>query len=268
MNSSKTRYPHNLKEVLQETSFENIFDNNMFSSYLAEELYLPQIEEPRKIQNSVIGEPRHPQYVKSALVNQTFSYIGFIKRSENHHFKKFLPILYQELNRFLSVFEEIIFSMNVSISVDIYKEMKQGYENFLNLYRNNRTRKRAAWIEEIWKRQKNYLEKIDMLLETLKVSGRVFDFSDEPLFSELMLICKEYYNDVPEDQPTDADCRFVVNVNVKAYRDEEPKIVWSGDRHILKLMELINKETIIRDMPAPIVLRSAYYPHHYAHLYP
>ncbi len=267
MNNTNARYPYNLKSVLEENSFENIFDNNMFSSFIADELYLPQIEEPRKIQNSTIGEPRHPQYVKSALINQTFSFIGFIKRSENHRFQEYLPILYQELNLFLSVFEEIIFDMNVSVSVDIYREMKEGYENFLNLYQN-RPRKGLEWIEELWKRQKNYLEKLDMLLETLNVSGRVFDFSDEPLFSDIMLLCRKYFRGLSEDQPTDTDCRFVANVHVKAYRDREPKTVWSGDRHILKIMELINRETIINDMPAPIFLRSAYYPHRFAQLFP
>ncbi len=261
------RYPYTLKDVLIENSFENILDNNMFSSFIRDELPLPQVEDPRKNNHSGGEIPRHPEFVRAPKINQVFSYIGYIKRTRNRGLENYLPMLFYELNLFMSVLEDCIFNLDVMTSEDIYQETKRGYENFQKLYQN-RSKPEAEWIEEIWKRQKNYLEKIDMLSETLKARGHVFDFSDEPLFDKIVSTCKTRLEHTSEDTPDETDYRFVANSYVKAFCDRQPKTLWSGDKHILQIMECIHDDVSLRNEFPSIRLRAGYFPQHFAHLFP
>ena len=261
------RYPYTLKDVLKENSFENILDNNMFSSFIRKDLPLPQVEDPRKTNHTGGGTPRHPEFVKAPKINQVFSYIGYIKCTRNQNLKKYLPMLYYELNLFMSVLEDCIFNLDVMTSEDIFQETKRGYENFRICYKN-RTKPEVEWIEEIWKRQKFYLENIDMHSDTLKARGHVFDISGEPLFDKIVSTCKERLESAGDDPPDETDYRFVANSYVKAFCDRKPKTLWSGDKHILQIMECINDDASLKDQFPPIHLRAAYFPHHYAHLFP
>ena len=264
---TKSRYPYILKTLLEANDFENILDNNMFSSFIHEDLPLPKVGDPRKVNRNGKEITRPPEFVKAPKINQVFSYIGYIKCTRNQNLKKYLPMLYYELNLFMSVLEDCIFNLDVMTSEDIFQETKQGYANFCNIY-YNRPKQEAEWIEEIWKRQKFYLEKIDMLSDTLKACGNVFDFSGEPLFDKIVSTCKERLEGTGDDPPDETDYRFVANSYVKAFCDRKPKTLWSGDKHILQIMECINDDASLKDQFPPIHLRAAYFPHHYAHLFP
>ncbi len=262
------KYPDSLKLVLQETPHENILDSNMFSSYIPEELSVPKIEDPRKTQRSVNGITRHPGYVRSGEINQIFTYIGFIKRTDNRGYREYLPLLFRELNRFLRVFEDVVYSLDVAIPEEIYAEQKEGLENFTVSY-DGQPRNRIAWIEKIWKQQKIYLENIDMLVETLKLRGQVFDFGDDPLCLAIVAFCKNFFSRDSAERPGFNDYRFVANCCAKAVKDNEPKTIWSGDTHISRILKaLYGKESgLVGDLPE-IYLRASYAPRRFARLFP
>jgi len=262
------RYPDSLKSVLQDNNFENILDSNMFSAYIPEELPVPKIDDPRKTQAYQGGILRHPEYIKSNQINQIFTYIGFIKRTDNKGYREYLSILFSALNRFLRVLEEIVFELDVTISREIYEEQKAGLENFLQSYKAQ-THNRIAWIEKIWKHQKIYLENIDMLMETLKLRGYVFDFSQDPLYKAVVGFCSNFFCDVTSECPGITDYNFVANCCAKAALDKKPKTIWSGDLHIADILEALysNKSTLRNKFPQ-IYLRASYAPRHYAQLFP
>ena len=80
--------------------------------------------------------------------------------------------MFDALRQFLKIFEEIVYSLDVTIPQEIYLEQKDGFENFLVSY-DAQTRNRITWIEDIWRQQKLYLENMDMLVETLKLRGQI-----------------------------------------------------------------------------------------------
>ncbi len=260
-------YPYSLKSVLQQNQFENILDSNIFSAYIPRELPIPRIDDPRKTQVSQQGVARHPGYVRSAQINQIFNYIGFIKRAENRKYKEYLPMLFRELNRFLKVLEEIVFTLDVTISEEIYVEQKNGLKNFLASY-NRQPHHGIEWIEKIWKQQKIYLENIDMLIETLKVSGRVFDFNEESLYKTIITFCKNIFNYNSSEDPADNDLNFVANCCLKAARDNEPKTIWSGDMYICKILRLLYNTSDLKKEFPQIYLRASYDPLNYTQLFP
>lgn len=261
------RYPYSLKSVLRHNKFENILDSNIFSAYIPRELPIPRIADPRKTQVSPHGVARHPGYVRSAQINQIFNYIGFIKRTDHKRYRKYLPILFQELNRFFRVLEEIVFTLNVTISEEIYLEQKRGLENFLASY-HKQAHHEIKWIEKIWKHQKIYIENIDSLIETIKVHGRVFDFKGDPLYQAIISSCKDLFSDISSERPANTDYNFVANCCAKATHDNEPKTIWSGDMHILKILKtLYNKSDLKKELPQ-IYLCASYDPLHYAQLFP
>jgi hypothetical protein len=260
-------YPYSLKTVLEQNEFENIMDNNMFSAFIPEELPVPRIDEPRKSQISERGIARHPEYIRCAQINQIFSYIGFIKRTRNDSFRQYLPLLFQQLNLFLSVFEEIVFNLDVKISEDIYKERKKGLENFIEFYQR-RPKDGLEWLEDIWKRQKHYLEQLDMLTETLKIRGHVFDFSGESSFQEIIKVCRNKLNGNDPESPNDTDYGFVANSCLKAFSDREPKTIWSGDRHVLRILDAIYNKSDLKGEFPKVYLRATYFPRNYAILFP
>jgi len=108
---------------------------------------------PRKSKIPNGTERRHPAFVKSSEINQIFNYIGFIKRMNNRKYAKYLPMLFQELRRFVRVVEEIIYTPAISISEDIYVELHTGLQNFFDAYQA-RSCDKDSWVEEIWKNQK------------------------------------------------------------------------------------------------------------------
>ena len=260
-------YPYSLKSALQQNRFENIVDSNMFSAYIPRELPVPRIDDPRKSQVFKRGVARYPGYVKSAQINQIFNYTGFIKRIDNREYREYLPVLFRELNRFLRVLEEIVFTLDVTIPKEIYAEQKKGIENFLASY-HGRSRHGIEWIEEIWKRQKNYLEKVDMLMETLKVRGRVFDFSENPLYEAIVTSCKALFNNVNSEYPADTDFGLVANCCLRAACDNKPKTIWSGDAHILMILRILYDKSDLKKEFPQIYLRAGYYPLHYAQSFP
>lgn len=255
--------------MLQKERFENVLDSNIFSAYIARELQIPRVDDPRKIQKgpSGVGGKRYHGYVYSAKINQIFNYIGFIKRMEHRDYSQYLSVLFQELNLFLKVMEEVVYTLNVSIPIEVYDEHRRGLENFTKNYPPS-SEHQVEWIGSIWKNQKFYLEQIDMLIETLKVRGKVFDFRDNPLYETLVNTCRTIDNTKAEDPPDEANVRFIAESCVKAATDGEPKVLWSGDRHVLKVLKHIYKNRDVTSAFPQIYLRSGYDPLNHARIFP
>jgi len=261
------RYPYSLKLVLGQNRFENIVDSNIFSAYLSLDLPVPQIDDPRKTQSYRHQTQRHPGYVRSVQINQIFNYLGFIKRLKNRQYRPYLPILYQELKKFLMVIEDIVYSGYISISEDIYDEQKKGIENFFSSYRG-RSGSQVKWIEKIWKHQKNYIENIDMLIETLKTSGQVFNYRGDPLHDAILRFFKDRFDRINSDPPSNTDIHFVASCISKAARDNEPKTIWSGDKDITKILEALYVSAELKAKLPRLNQRGNYNPFNYAQLFP
>lgn len=262
------RYPHSLKSALQESRFENILDANMFTAYIPRDLSIPRFIDPRKTLLDV-GTYRQPGHVRSRYINQVFSCIGYIKRMQNMDHLKYLPILYEELGRFFLVMEDITYSLDIRTPLEIYDAQKRGLGCFLSSYQAPRDRD-TEWIDKIRKHQLLYLEKIDTLIETLKTRGSVFDCSKEPLYAKVLSICHRFANSDATGSNTTVDtgCRFLANCCAKAARDGQSKVIWSGDTHILKLLQHIYTIPEIRGAFPQIYMRSSYDPMNFAPLFP
>jgi len=261
------RYPYSLKSALGNNRFENILDSNIFSAYLSPDLPIPQIEDPRKIQSNPPLIQRHPGYVPSSQINQVFNYIGFIKRLRHREYRAYLPILYRELKKFLIVIQDIVYSGYISITEDIYEEQKKGIENFLSYY-NIRESSRVKWIEKIWKQQKYYIENIDMLIETLKISGQVFNYRGDPLYDTILQFLEDRFHWKTSDPTTITDIHFVANCIAKAVKDNEPKTIWSGDKDITKILEALYDNVELKIKLPQLIQRGNYNPFNYAQLFP
>ncbi len=262
------KYPHSLRAVLEQNRHENILDSNMFSAYIPSDLPVPRIDDPRKTQVSGNGAPRHPGYVRSSQINQVFTYIGFIKRTDNRAFRQYLPVLFHALKEFLKVFEDIVYSLDIAIPREIYVEQKDGFENFLASY-SSQTRNRIAWIEDIWKHQKLYLENMDMLVDTLELRGRIFDCKQDPLYGMIVDFCNDVMGSGDSDRPSKTDFRFVANCCAKAVRDNASKTIWSGDLHIVKILEnLYAEQSELKKYLPEMLLRAGYGPRCYTQLFP
>lgn len=261
------RYPYLLKSVLQQNTFENIADSNIFSACIPRDLPVPKIIDSRRTQTLLNRIPRHPGYISSNHIDQIFSYIGFVKRVKNQEYRPYLPLLFQGLNRFLRVLEEIVYAPDIAISKDIYVEQKEGLKNFF-AYFHGRTNYNIEWIEKIWKNQKNYLENIDMLLETLKLSGQVFDFKEDLLYKTIVTFCNEYFRGDTAAPPSNTDISFVANCFSRAARDREPKTIWSGDMHITRILNALYGNSDIATTLPQIYQRASYTPHNFTQLFP
>jgi hypothetical protein len=165
------------------------------------------------------------------------------------------------------VIEKVVFEPSISISEDIYDELREGLQNFFDAYQK-RTCDRDGWIDQIWRHQKFYLEHVDMLLKTLKINGQVFDMKSDPLHTQIVTFCKNYYKDRFLPPPEDTDIDFVANVCVKASRDNKPKTIWSGDRHIYDLLKIIYKNANLASKFPQIYLRASYQPLMFTLLFP
>jgi len=261
------RFPYSFRMALEQTRIENLFDSNMFSAYIPRELLIPRIDDPRQTQRRPIGVERHPGYVHSPKIDQIFSFIGFVKRIENEAYRQYLPTLYKELTLFLRVIEDIVYRLNIAIPAEIYQEQKRGLERFFIAYRENAGRK-IEWIGKIWKSQKFYLEHLDMLIETLKMRGRVFDFSEDPLYEEILLVCHGCVDAGEWEAPGEKDIRCVANCCAKAARDGESKNLWSGDRHILSILKVLYAESALCARFPQIYLYSSYEPGNHSQWFP
>jgi hypothetical protein len=231
-------YPYILKSLFERNEYENIVDSNILSAYIPSGFPIPHLSDPRKIQITNSGALRHPMYIRSPHINQIFNYIGFIKRTHDKELSKYLPLLFYELKQFIHVLEDVIFEPCISISEDIYEELYDGLQNFFDAYRK-RICIKGNWVEAIWKHQKLYLEHIDMLVETLKLNGQVFNMASDPLKMEIVKFFDDYFRENFIIPPEDTDIHFVANVCSKAAWDKAPKTIWSGDRHIYIISNFI-----------------------------
>jgi hypothetical protein len=261
------RYPYSLKTVLEKNQFENIVDSNIFAACLPPDLPVPQIDDPRKTQSYRHQTQRHPGYVRSGQIDQIFNYIGFIKRLKNREYRSYLPILYRELKQFFKVLEEIVYSQDISISEDIYNEQKSGLQNFFSSY-HRRGDSQIKWIEKIWKQQKNYIENIDMLIETLKLSGQVFSYREDPLYKAIVTFCEDYFRRTTSDPPSSRDVHFVANCFSRAARDNEPKTIWSGDKDITHILKALYDNADLEIELPQLYQRGNYIPYNYTQLFP
>lgn len=263
-----TYYPYILKDLFKRNRYENIVDSNILTPYIPENASVPEIKDPRKTQNlHSNGGLRYPGYVKSSQINQIFNYIGFIKRMNKREYAVYLPMLFKELNRFIRVVEELVYAPCISISSEIYMELNEGLQNFFSAY-YNRDRNNEDWIEEIWKYQKIYLDNIDTFLKSLQFIGRVFDMRSSPLHGEIVKFCRFHFYDERRDPPNTTDINFVANCCTKAAMDNESKTIWSGDRHITRLLKaLYNRSDLPRQFPQ-IYLRASYMPLYFNQLFP
>jgi hypothetical protein len=260
-------YPYILKNLFENNEYENIVDSNILSAYIPLNFPVPQVAEPRKTQAPPKGMNRHPAFARSERINQIFNYIGFIKRIHNKDFEPYLPMLFAELKRFIQVLEDVVYEPSISISEDIYDELHAGLQNFFDAY-NTRTCIKDTWIDKIWRHQKFYLEQVDMLLKALKLNGQVFDHKSDPLHKELVAFCKNYFSDHSLNPPEDTDIFFVANVCAKAAWDNEPKTIWSGDRHIHQLLKIIYQHSDLASKFPQIYLRASYLPFLFTQLFP
>ncbi|MCP4133399.1 MAG: hypothetical protein GY754_20695 [bacterium] len=260
-------YPDSLKEELQKSEYENIVDTNIFSAYITEDLDIPPIEDPRKAHHASDENMRHPEYIRSIQINQAFSYIGFVRRINNKELGEYLPVVFDVLKHFIRIVEEIVMEALVAIPEEIYTEQNRGYQQFLESFHRRKSQKKD-WTEKIWKHQKIYLERINMLLETLKVSGQVFNYESDPVYEKVVSFCRKYFHNAQMDPPGEADIHFVANCCARAVRDNQPKMIWSGDMHIVKIIRgLYYKSPLHSEFPQ-LYVRSGYMPLQYQLLFP
>lgn len=239
----------------------------MFAAYIPRELAIPRIKDPRKTHKPHEGISRHPGYVSSSYINQVFNYIGFIKRTRNSDYQQYLPMLFHELNLFLTVMEDIAYNLNITTPVEIYEEQKKGLECFFNVYRT-RSGGDIEWINDVWRHQKLYLERMDMLFETLKIRGRVFDLSSEGLYEKIFSFCSQAIARNHLDKPNKSDLGFIANSCTKSALEQQPKILWSGDKHMLEMLKLIYNDPGLRGLFPQVYLYSSYDPHNHARWFP
>jgi hypothetical protein len=263
------RYPQSLKSALQRSRYDNVLDSNMFSAYIPRDMDIARPEDPRRTKALNVGMFRQPGHIPSTHINQIFSYMGFIKRTQNWTYRKYLPMLYKELGEFLKVMEDIAYNLDIGVPLEIYEEQKRGFENFSRTY-HGRQDDGVEWIGKIWKHQMLYLEQIDMLIEALKARGKVFDYSGEPLYARIFSVCREFAAGGKTESETtiDTDCRFVANCCTKAALDRHPIVIWSGDTHILMILRNIyTVPKIFRAFPQ-VYLHSSYDPLSFAEVFP
>lgn len=258
------RYPYALKTALQQSRFENILDANMFTAYIPRGADIPRFTDPRRNGTMGVGTFRQPGHVNFPHINQVFSCIGYIKRIQNLDNLKYLPVLYEELGRFLNVMEDITYSLDVMLTQEIYEAHRRGFESFSGAYHTPRS-KDVEWIENVRKHQFLYLEKIDALIETLNARGCVFDHSEEPLYGAILSACRGLAD---PDPSFDTGCRFVASCCTRAALDGRPKVAWSGDGQVLKLLKHVYTIPDIRGAFPQVYLRSSYYPMNFAELFP
>ncbi|MDD5008156.1 MAG: hypothetical protein PHU49_15330 [Syntrophorhabdaceae bacterium] len=260
-------YPQSVFRALQQSPFENILDSNMFAVYISRELTIPRVQDPRRTQKPYDGISRHPSYVSSSYINQVFNYLGFIKRTQNSSYQQYLPVLFHELNHFLTVMEDIVYNLNIAAPVEVYEEQKKGLECFFNVYRT-RSGGNLEWINDVWRHQKLYLERMDMLFETLKLGGRIFDFSSEQLYERIFSFCSQAIARNNLDKPNKNDLGLIANSCAKSALEQQPKIIWSGDKHMLEMLKLIYNDPLVRDQFPQIYLYSSYDPRDHAQWFP
>lgn len=261
------RYPYSLKTVLEKNQYENIVDSNIFVACLPQDLPVPKIDDPRKTQASHHRTQRYPGYIRSGQIDQIFNYIGFIKRVKNREYRSYLPLLYRELKRFLKVLEEIVYSQVIAISEDIYNEQKRGLHNFFTSYHGH-SHHNIKWIGKIWKSQKNYIENIDMLIETLKLSGQVFSYREDPLYETIVTFCEDYFRRATSEPPSSTDIHFVANCFSRAVKDKEPKTIWSGDKDITNILKALYGNADLKIELPQLYQRGNYIPYNYTQLFP
>jgi len=262
------RFPYCLRSALQESRFENILDSNMFTAYIPRDADIPRFADPRRSSLNM-GTYRQPGHVQSRYINQVFSCIGYIKRVHDLDHLKYLPRLYEELGRFLVVMEDIAYSLDIRTSRDIYEAQKRGFEGFFAGYHHQTPHNHDPQVDTIRKHQLLYLEKIDTLIETLKTRGHVFDCSEEPLYARVLSSCRDLSRDDPAAAGTmETASRFVANCCAKAALDGDPKVIWSGDTQVLKLLRHVYSVPDLSSNFPQVYLRSSYDPMNFAALFP
>jgi hypothetical protein len=93
--------------------------------------------------------------------------------------------------------------------------------------------------------------------------------SEDPLYDEIVRFLSDRFAGETDEQPSITDYRFVANCCLKALREDEPKTVWSGDIHIIRILEaLYGKDSGLSERLPEIYLRASYTPRHYEQLFP
>jgi len=265
--AKRNTYPDSLKTALHQNEFENIADSNIFTAFIPEDLPIPQVKDPRKTEDSQSGTPRHPGYMRATFINQVFSYIGYIKRSKNEKFRKHLPVLFSALNQFIRILVDIIFKPDLITTEDIFVEQQSGFKNFVNMF-HHRKQLNEKWIENIWIHQKLFLDNIDRALNSLKRRGKVFEYKNDSFHETIVSTCRFYFKEHQAEMPGDTDLNFVANCCLRAALDGRPKTIWSGDRHIERILKSIfSQPRLSKDIPQ-IYQRANYFPHHYRQIFP
>ncbi len=201
------------------------------------------------------------------FINQVFSYIGYIKRSKNEKFKEHLPILFSALDRFIRILVDIVYKPDLITTEDIFMEQQSGLKNFLNMF-HHRKQHKEQWIESIWNHQKLFLDNIDRVLNSLKRRGKIFDYKNDPFHETIVSSCRLYFQEHHAELPGDTDLNFVANCCLKAAHDGRPKTIWSGDRHIERILKSIFSQPHLSNDIPQIYQRANYFPHSYSQIFP
>jgi hypothetical protein len=107
-----------------------------------------------------------------------------------------------------------------------------------------------------------------MLLKTLKINGQVFDLKSDPLHEAVVAFCRNYFDDMDKDPPSETDMNFVANCCSKAAHDNRPKTVWSGDRHITRILTALYRTSSLTSQFPQIYLRANYMPLFFSQIFP
>ena len=76
------------------------------------------------------------------------------------------------------------------------------------------------------------------------------------------------FHDEKMDPPGETDFNFVANCCSKAAADNESKTIWSGDRHITRILAALYKHSDLTNQFPQIYLRANYLPLHFNQLFP
>lgn len=249
-------YPDSLKTALHQNRFENIADSNIFSAFIPENLPIPKVKDPRRIQTPQFEALRHPGYLHADFINQIFSYIGYIKRVKNKKLVQHLPVLFSSLDRFVRILVDIIIIPDLIITEDIYSEQQSGLTNFVNMFH---TRKH---YDEEW------IENIHRVLYSLKRRGKVFEFKNDSFHRTIVSSCQSYFHEHQSEVPGNTDLDFVANCCLRAAHDGRPKTIWSGDHHVTSILTAIFSQSHLSQNIPQIYQRANYFPHNYRPLFP
>ena len=113
-----------------------------------------------------------------------------------------------------------------------------------------------------------FIENMDVLIETLKSSGKVFSYRGDPLHDKILQFLEGRFHLITSAPSSITDIHFVANCISKAARDNEPKTIWSGDKDITKILDALYDNVELKAKLPQINQRGNYNPFNYAQLFP